>query len=344
MVMTAFIRLPRRRMQAFFALVVSLAASIAAADYPPMQRLLEVDKSIVGETLRYPDKAPAKVSAVIVNIAPGVSTGWHRHGTPMFAYMLSGELEVEYAGGERMTVKAGDAFMEAMTVPHIGANLGNELARVLAVFMEGGDTVNTILLPAPNIPPASPTATRSPDLVDLAEFDPGLKLDIRYATTNNFMSEAMYPVARALLQRPAAEALRRAHERLRAQGYGLVVFDAYRPWQVTRMMWDRFPKDRAYLADPLKGSRHNRGAAVDVTLFDLSTGKQVAMPSDYDEFSERAHPDYLGGTPAQRAARDRLRDAMEAEGFSVYANEWWHFDYRDWQAYPVLNQSLLKHD
>jgi D-alanyl-D-alanine dipeptidase len=234
--------------------------------------------------------------------------------------------------------------MESITVPHIGANLGDTTARVLAVFMEGGDPVKTLALPAPDTPPASPDASRVPDLVDLAEFDPRLKFDIRYATTNNFMSVALYPVARALLQRPAVEALGRAHERLRAQGYGLVVLDAYRPWWVTRMMWDRFPKHRAYLADPLKGSRHNRGAAVDVTLFDLVTGAQVAMPSDYDDFSERAHPDHAGGTPAQRAARDRLRETMEAEGFSVYPNEWWHFDYRDWRDYPVLNQSLEKQD
>jgi D-alanyl-D-alanine dipeptidase len=199
---------------------------------------------------------------------------------------------------------------------------------------------STIAVPAPGQPPASPGATRAPDLVDLAEFDPRLKLDIRYATANNFMGVAMYPAARALLQRPAAEALRRAHERLRAQGHGLVVLDAYRPWQVTRMMWDRYPRDRAYLADPLQGSRHNRGAAVDVTLSDLAGGAMTAMPSDYDDFSERAHPDYAGGDAGRRAARDRLRAAMEAEGFSVYPNEWWHFDYRDWQAWPVLNQPL----
>lgn len=341
-----FTSLARRiaRALAPFAGFVFLHAAVAAGDCPPSQVLLETDKTIVGEALSYPTQGPANINAVIVNIAPGASTGWHRHGSPMFAYLLSGELEVEYANGERMTVKAGDAYLGAMTLPHIGANLGDTPARVLTVFMRGGDSAKTLALPAPDTPPASPTATRVPDLVDLAEFDPRLKLDIRYATTDNFMSVAMYPAARALLQRPAAEALRRAHERLRTHGYGLVVLDAYRPWRVTRTMWDRFPKSRAYLADPLKGSRHNRGAAVDVTLFDLNTGARVDMPSDYDEFSERAHPDYAGGTPAQRGARDRLREAMEAEGFAVYANEWWHFDHHDWQAYPVLDQPLLKQE
>lgn len=220
----------RRTRGAVLALAIACAASVAAADYPPMQVLLETERTVVGETLRYPEQVPAKVGAAIVTVAPGTSTGWHRHGAPMFAYILSGELEVEYADGRRMTMKAGDAFMEAMAVAHIGANLGSGPARVLAVFMEGGDTAKTIPVPAPEVPPASVGATRAPDLVDLAEFDPRLRLDIRYATANNFMSVAMYPVARALLQRPAAEALRRAHDRLQAQGYGLIVLDAYRPW------------------------------------------------------------------------------------------------------------------
>jgi D-alanyl-D-alanine dipeptidase len=339
--MQASARHPRSRFAGGLAVLLALfAVAPACADYPSARVLLETDQSVAGEPLRYPQQEPARVTAAIVTIAPGGSTGWHRHGTPMFAYLLSGELEVEYASGRRATLKAGDALMEAMAVAHVGANLGSEPARVLAVYMGAAGAEKAVAAAAPDTPPASPAASAVPDLVDLAEFDPRLKLDIRYATTNNFMGVAMYPAARALLQRPAAEALRLAHERLRAQGYGIVVLDAYRPWQVTRSMWDKHPRDRAYLADPLQGSRHNRGAAVDVTLFELATGAEVGMPSAYDDFSARAHPDYAGGTAAQRAARDRLRAAMEAEGFSVYANEWWHFDYRDWQSYPVLNQPL----
>lgn len=190
------------------------------------------------------------------------------------------------------------------------------------------------------LPATFPTAVRTPDLVDLAKFDPRLKFDIRYATANNFMRMPVYPAARAFLQRPVAEALRRVHERLRSQAYGLLVFDAYRPWHVTRTMWDRFPEARAYLADPLQGSRHNRGAAVDLSLFDLPSGAEVAMPSGYDDFSERAHPDYAGGEAAQRALRDLLRAAMLAEGFCVYPNEWWHFDHVDWQSYPIMDQAF----
>lgn len=333
---------PRFAWRVFLAYFVCFHAGLALAEYPTSQLLMEAEKSIAGEVLHYPEKAPAKVTSVIVNIAPGASTGWHQHGTPMFAYLLAGELEVEYIDGKRSQVKTGDAFMEAMAVAHIGANLGNEPARVLAVFMGGEGTVKTLVVPAPSVPPAAPGAWRAADLVDLAKFDPRLKFDIRYATANNFMATPLYPVARALLQRPAAEALRRAHERLLARGYGLLVLDAYRPWQVTRAMWDRFPKDRAYLADPLQGSRHNRGAAVDLTLFDVHSGAEVSMPSSYDDFSPRAHPDYGGGSAAQRAARDLLREAMLAEGFSVYPNEWWHFDYDDWQAYPIMNQALTE--
>lgn len=142
------------------------------------------------------------------------------------------------------------------------------------------------------------------------------------------------------MQRPAAEALRHVNERAQAKGYGLMVLDAYRPWSVTRMFWDSFPMHRAYLADPLEGSRHNRGCAVDVTLVDLATGREVKMPSAYDDFSERAHPQYAGGSAAERNARDQLRQLMEAEGFTVYENEWWHFDYQRWRDWPVLDVPL----
>lgn len=316
-----------------------MAAPVAQADYPATQPLLDTRETIVNEAIRYP-QGPAKVSAAIIELAPGASTGWHGHGVPLFTYLLAGELEIEYANGKRVSVKAGDAFMESMSMAHIGSNTGDKPVRILAVFMEATGTTKTLPMPAPGTPPVLPVASRDPDLVDLAVFDPRLKRDIRYATTNNFMGKLLYPAARAWLQRPAAEALKRAHDRLREQGYGIVVLDAYRPWQVTRAMWDNHPLDRAYLADPLQGSRHNRGAAVDVTLFDLATGQEVSMPSGFDDFSERAHPDYAGGTATQRAARDLLRKAMESEGFRVYPNEWWHFDFKDWQAWPLLNRPL----
>ena len=132
--------------------------------------------------------------------------------------------------------------------------------------------------------------------------------------------------------------MRRAAARLASEGYGIVVFDGYRPWRVTKLFWDVTPADKKdFVADPRKGSRHNRGAAADVGLYLLSTGAEVAMPSAYDDFTEKAHPDYPGGTAAQRAARSVLRKAMEAEGFTVYENEWWHFDFGGWERYPILD-------
>jgi CubicO group peptidase (beta-lactamase class C family)/D-alanyl-D-alanine dipeptidase len=181
---------------------------------------------------------------------------------------------------------------------------------------------------------------RKVDLVDLATID-GVKFDIRYATDNNFLGTPFYTSAKAYMQRPAAEALARVREKLKGEGYGLLVFDAYRPWHVTKMFWDATPeKFHNFVADPSKGSRHNRGCAVDLTFYDLKTGKPVEMVAGFDEFAERAYPDYPGGTSRQRWHRDLLRRSMEGHGFTVYEEEWWHFDYKDWRQYPILNRTF----
>jgi D-alanyl-D-alanine dipeptidase len=164
-------------------------------------------------------------------------------------------------------------------------------------------------------------------------------LDIRYAGTNNFMGEVFYSSPRALLQRPAAEAVVRAHGWLKERGYGLMIHDGYRPWYVTKMFWDATPESlRNFVADPASGSRHNRGCAVDLTLYELETGEVVTMPAGYDEMSPRSHSDYPGGTTRQRWLRGLLREAMEGQGFNVYPDEWWHFDYEDWRRYRIGNQ------
>ena len=192
-------------------------------------------------------------------------------------------------------------------------------------------------------PPKEEGAFRAPDLVELKRLDRTIRLDVRYATANNFTGRAVYAEARAFLQRPAAEALVRAARALRRQGFGLSVFDGYRPWSVTKLFWDLTPADKKqFVADPSKGSRHNRGCAVDLTLYDLKTGRQVSMPGGYDEMSERSHINYAGGAPEQRRLRDLLRAAMEAEGFHVYEPEWWHYDYKDWRQYPILNLSFAE--
>lgn len=193
---------------------------------------------------------------------------------------------------------------------------------------------------ARGVPPPSPGTARPAELVPLADVVPGVRFDLRYARADNFLGTPVYPSgAIAMLQRPAAEALARVQKALAADGLGLCVFDAYRPWSVTKVFWEATPPAlREFVADPANGSRHNRGCAVDLTLCDLSTGEPVPMPSDFDEFTPRAFPDYPGGTSRERWFRARLRRAMEAEGFSVYPQEWWHFDFRDWREYAVGNE------
>lgn len=187
-------------------------------------------------------------------------------------------------------------------------------------------------------PPVDPKATLAPALVDVAALDPSLRLDIRYATKDNFLGAAVYDAARAFLQRPVAEALLRAHRALLRNGYALRIHDAYRPWWVTKVFWEATePAKRAFVANPAKGSVHNRGGAVDVSLVRAADDAEVEMPSGYDEFSERAHPAYAGGSAAARRNRDLLRAAMEAEGFTVEKEEWWHFDHASARQYPVLN-------
>jgi D-alanyl-D-alanine dipeptidase len=192
-------------------------------------------------------------------------------------------------------------------------------------------------------PPAEAAPHRPADLVDLATLDPAIRFDIRYATSNNFMGFPLYERAGAYLQRPAAQALLRAHRALAAQGFGLLIHDAYRPWFVTKMFWEATPPEaRVFVADPAQGSRHNRGCAVDLTLYDLKTKAPVEMTGRYDEMSQRSFADYVGGTTRQRWLRDFLRREMEAQGFAVYPQEWWHFDYQDWAQYGIGTQTFTE--
>ncbi|MEQ9409422.1 MAG: serine hydrolase [Fuerstiella sp.] len=195
------------------------------------------------------------------------------------------------------------------------------------------------------MPPPEPGVYRPADLVDLATLDPTIRLDIRYASTNNFTGAVFYRQPRAFMQRPAAEAVVRANGRLKKYGLGLLVHDAYRPWHVTRMFWDATPDDlKDFVANPANGSRHNRGCAVDITLYELDSEDPVRMVAGYDEFSPRSFPMYPGGTSRQRWHRELLRRTMEAEGFTIYEFEWWHFDYQDWQKYRIGNVTFEQID
>ena len=179
---------------------------------------------------------------------------------------------------------------------------------------------------------------READLVELIKLNKTFKLDIKYATADNFVGRAVYPEARAFLQRPAAEGVVRVHKLLKKEGLGIVVYDGYRPWSITKLFWEVVPEDkRKFVADPAKGSKHNRGCAIDLSIYNLKTGRAVPMPSAYDEFTERASPDYKGGSDEERANREKLRQLMEAAGFTVNPNEWWHFDLVGWERYAIYD-------
>ena len=243
--------------------------------------------------------------------------------------------------GERLTVQR-DAAGSAT-----GIEIGGVRSPRRAVGPgDAGQLRVTPLAPVPDVlaaarmaqPPPQPEGLRAPDLIDLAALDTTLQLDVRYATENNFLGTPFYASARVFLQRPAAEAVVRAQRWLSTRGYGLLIHDGYRPWYVTRAFWDATPPAARWMvADPRAGSRHNRGCAVDLTMYDLAFGTAVEMPSGYDEMTPRAYPDYKGGPPDARGRRDLLRQAMERHGFTVEPNEWWHFNYTGWEQYPILD-------
>ena len=185
---------------------------------------------------------------------------------------------------------------------------------------------------------ATPIATEPPrgcELVDLSTIDPTLVIDNRYATADNVTGRTLYPNAAIYLERSAAERLARVQAALRPRGLGLKVFDGYRPHAVQRALWN-FRPDPRYVADPAKGSKHNRGSAVDVTLVDAER-RELPMPSGYDEFNERAHLAFMDAPAEQLSNRETLQKAMRAEGFLPIATEWWHFDAPGWRAFPVMD-------
>ena len=309
-------------------------------------------------TAEAPPDAPAKYSGLIGEY------GWD-HNT-LFIYERDGQLHalIEWIEIDPLTEVSEDVFAFPNRYMYHGEKLvftrdktgrATKVEAAKVVFVrrkidgENGETfriepvrplaeLRKVALAAK--PPVEKGEFLKPDLVDLATLD-GLKFDIRYATANNFLGAPFYSSAKAYFQKPAAEALARVQASVKERGYGLLIYDSYRPWHVTKMFRDATPpKFHSFVADPLKGSRHNRGCAVDLGLYDLKTGKVIEVVSGYDEFSDRAFPDYMGGTSRQRWHRDLLRRAMEAEGFSVYEEEWWHFDYKDWKKYPILNETF----
>ncbi len=196
-----------------------------------------------------------------------------------------------------------------------------------AIFLYG---LLALLLGGCSLKPYAPAEEK---MVDIREVRPDILIDIRYATPDNFTKQALYPANRCMLRESVAGHLARVQEELTAAGLGLKVWDCYRPLSIQKKLWD-LVRDPRYVADPKKGSRHNRGAAVDVTLVDAS-GRELEMPSAYDDFSPRAHRDGALATPAARENSRRLEQAMVRHGFVGLESEWWHFDAVDWRRFPL---------
>lgn len=357
-----------RNLTRFFALAAGLAALASCrssagqeARTGPEGRTLGWPQALVFEFARRPDTLPTRWRGLIGEYGPDTTLRWFalerdrrmnildQHGyytplserndsvfeAPISTATVSGELYFHRdATGRATSVQLGDMVMARRRIePPSGANQ----LRITPVR-----SVDSLLVEArAATPPVEQGSFRAPELVDVTTLDSTIELDIRYATTNNFLGAKIYERPRAFLQRPAAEALVRVGKALRILGYGLLVYDAYRPWYVTKVFWDATPDSlRWMVANPRGGSRHNRGAAVDLSMYELTSGKPVEMPSTYDESTDRARSDYPGGTSLQRWNRELLRRAMEHEGFAVNPAEWWHFDYRDWKRYPIMNVPL----
>ncbi len=174
------------------------------------------------------------------------------------------------------------------------------------------------------------------ELVEIQKAIPSVVLDIRYATTNNFMNEVMYAQPRAFARRPVVEKLKQIQQELAKKGYGLKIYDAYRPYTITKAFYEK-ASDKNFVANPAEGSKHNRGCAVDITLVDLKTGKELPMPTAYDSFTPQASPTYEKLSPEIKKNRDYLISIMHSHGFKVVYNEWWHFDFNGWQNYDLMD-------
>lgn len=174
------------------------------------------------------------------------------------------------------------------------------------------------------------------ELIDLEEFIPGIVLDIRYATTNNFTGEKIYTLAKAYARKPVAESLKKVQADLKSQGLGVKIFDAYRPYKATVKFYEVY-RDTTYVASPYKGSRHNRGCALDLTLIDLKSGEELKMPTGYDSFTKAAWPSTPVNDPLVKKNRQLLIQAMQKHGFRVNSSEWWHFDFIGWKKFDVLD-------
>ncbi len=176
-------------------------------------------------------------------------------------------------------------------------------------------------------------------LVNIKKMIPSLVIDLKYATEDNFTGQQVYPsTAQAYLVEDAAQSLKEIQKELAQYGLGIKVWDGYRPFSITQIFWDVTPENkRQYVANPKKGSVHNRGNALDCTLIDLRTGKELRMPSEFDEFSELVHSDFMGAGPQALINRTFFHMIMKKHGWHPLNHEWWHFNYKGYKNYPILD-------
>jgi D-alanyl-D-alanine dipeptidase len=210
-------------------------------------------------------------------------------------------------------------------------NIYSAYAQKIPLNKYGLPVVNTLALYKEQVKTDS-----NQTLVDITAYIPGIRKDVRYATAENFTHKVLYPYAAVYLRLPAVKALKAVQVELNKKGLGLLIYDGYRPYSVTEMMWEIVPDNR-YAADPRAGSGHNRGAAVDLTIVDLRTGKPVPMPTGYDDFTEKAHHDYAEPDSTLAANRALLRSIMEQHGFAPLTTEWWHYYLKDHKQFPLMN-------
>lgn len=318
-----------------------LLTAIAVAE-PTVQTLFQSTEDTLGHPLGYPGAGTAEITGELVTLLPGDGTGWHYHPAPVVAYLLSGELTVDYATGETRVFRSGDGVIEAQHTPHIGHNHGAEPVRMV-VFAAG----------APGVPVSAPAEPPRPDdFVALNDIVPDLVVELRYYGSDNFVGRPVdgYEAEVAYLTRDAAAALRAVQEDLSAEGLGLKLFDAYRPQRAVDdfLTWAADPDDtkmkaayyptldksvlvpNGYIAER---SGHSRGSTVDVTLVRVATGAELDMGSPYDFFDPISWPSSALVTASQSANRRLLRETMQRHGFVPLEQEWWHFTLRN-EPYP----------
>jgi len=212
-----------------------------------------------------------------------------------------------------------------------------------SVFGQKTKVYNSKLQIVSNIEEYNDQVSKNPnnELVDLEIFLQDVILDIRYATSNNFTNQKVYTEAKAYARWPVASSLQIVQQELLKNNMSLKIFDAYRPYSATVLFYEIY-KDTTFVASPWSGSRHNRGAAVDVSIVDLETGEEIQMPTAFDDFTEKASPDYMDLPENVIQNRDLLINLMQNHGFRVYPHEWWHFDFMGWEAFPLMDISFIE--